>query len=317
MKLRQYLLGMVSEEQQNEIEERYFTDDEYFEKMLTAEDELVEAYVGDELSRKERKRFDEYLLPNPKWQQKVANIRALKHVVNEEKVKASPEKISIFEKLVDWGKNFLDSLFEQKMVIGLSYAAILVLIIFSSVWISRQFKNFQDKIVNLESEQSELAQEDRELRQQLEQQTGVANEFADKFEQEKQQRMKLEQLLDKMKSQPQQMLAFSLEPGLLRDTSEPKRLIIPGSARTVQLELILESVSDYNNYAVTINTVEGNEIWSKTGLQATQLDWGKKVVVNVPTIALPLNDYLLTLKGITSDGDFEVIQNYFFSVLRK
>lgn len=317
MKLRQYLLGTASEEQQNEIEERYFADDEYFEKMLAAEDELVEAYASGELSRRERKRFDEYLLPNPKWQQKVANIRALKHVVNEETVKVTPEKISIFERLVDWGKDFVNSLFEQKVVIGLSYAAILVLIILSSVWISRQFQNFQEKIVNLESEQGELAQEGNEFRQQLEQQTGVANEFAEKFEKEKQQRLKLEQLLDKMKPQPTHMLAFSLEPGLLRDACETKRLIIPQAAQSVQLELILDSVSDYKNYAVTIKTVEGNEMWSKAGLQATQMDWGQKVVVNVPTIALPLNDYLLTLKGITSNGDFEVIQNYFFSVLRK
>jgi len=317
MKLRQYLLGIVAEEQQNEIEERYFTDDEYFEKMLAAEEELVEAYISGELSRRERKRFDEYLLPNPNWQQKVANIRALKHIVNEEKVKASPEKISLLERLVDWGKDFVDSLFEQKMVIGLSYAAILVLIIFSSVWVGRQFKNFQEKIVNLESEQSELAQKDKELLQQLEQQTGVANEFSEKFEQEMQHRLKLEQLLDKMKPQPTQMLAFSLEPGLLRDSGEPKRLIIPGAVQSVQLELIVDSASDYKNYAVTIKTVEGNEMWSKTGLQAQQMEWGQKVIFSVPTIALPLNDYILTLKGITADGAFEVIQSYFFSVLRK
>jgi len=125
-------------------------------------------------------------------------------------------------------------------------------------------------------------------------------------------------LLDKMKSQSTPMLAFSLEPGLLRDSGEQKRLIIPTNAQSVQLELIVASTSDYQNFAVIIKTVEGIEVWSKTGLQAQQqLQWGKTVVVNVPTIALPLNDYLLTLKGITSNGDFEVIQSYFFSVLRR
>jgi hypothetical protein len=317
MKLRQYLLSLVSDEEQNKIEERFFADDEYFENMLAAEDELAEAYASGELSRRERKRFDEYLLPNPKWQQKVANIRALKHIVNEENIKVSPEKISLLEKFVDWGKDFVSSLFEQKMVIGLSYAAILVLIIFSSVWVGRQFQNFQGKIVSLEAGQSELAQEGNELRQQLEQQTGVASEFAEKFEQEKQQRLKLEQILDKIKPQPTQMLAFSLEPGLLRDSGEPKRLIIPGAMQSVQLELILDSASNYKNYAVTIKTVEGNEIWSKSGLQAQQLEWGQKVIVNVPTIALPLNDYILRLKSINAEGAFEVIHSYFFGVLRK
>ena len=94
-------------------------------------------------------------------------------------------------------------------------------------------------------------------------------------------------------------------------------MIIPGAAESVQLELILDSVSEYKNYAVTIKTVEGNEIWSKTGLQAQQLEWGQKVILNVPALALPLNDYILTLKGITADKAFEVIHSYFFSVLRQ
>lgn len=317
MKLRQYLLGIVSEEQQNEIEERYFVDDEYFAAMLAAEYELVEAYVSGELSRRERKRFDECLLPNPKWQQKVANIRALKHIINVEKVKVRSEKISLIARLFDWGKDFVNSLFEQRMVIGLSYAAILVLIILSSVWIGNQFNNFQQKIVNLEAEQSALSQQGEELHQRLEQQTGIASEFSQKFEQEKQQRLKLEQLLDKMKPQPTPMLAFSLEPGLLRDNGEQKRLVIPTNAQSVQLELIVATASDYQNFAVIIKTVEGIEVWSKTGLQAQQLEWSKQVIVNIPTIALPHNDYIITLKGISANGDFEVIHSYFFGVLRK
>ncbi len=317
MEIRHYLLGMISEEKRNEIEECYFADDLYFENMLAAEDELVEDYINGELSRREKKRFEEYLLPNPKWQQKVANIRALKHVVNKEKVHVSPEKISILQKFANYWKDFISSFFEQKMVIGLSYAAILVIIILSSVWMGRQFRNFQGKIVNLEAEQNGLVQEGKELKQQLEHQTSIANEFAEKFELEKQERLKLEQLLDNMKQQPTQMLAFSLEPGLLRDAGETKRFIIPVAAQSVQLELIFDSVSDYKNYGVEIKTVEENIIWSKTGLEATKMDWGQKVDVIVPTIALPLNDYLLTLKGITSKGAFEVIHNYFFSVLRK
>jgi hypothetical protein len=120
-----------------------------------------------------------------------------------------------------------------------------------------------------------------------------------------------------MKSQPAPMLAFSLEPGILRDSGEPKRLIIPGTEKSIQLELIVASTADYKNYAVTIKTVEGNEMWSKAGLQPQQLEWGKTFVLNVPTIALPLNDYILTLKGISANGAFEVIHSYFFGVLRK
>lgn len=317
MKLRQYLLGMVSEVQQNEIEEHYFANDDYFENMLTAEDELVEAYVSGELSRRERKRFKEYLLPNPKWQQKVANIRALKHVVNEERIIVSSEKISLIERLIDWGKDFVDSLFEQKMVIGLSYAAILVLIILSSVWIGNQFQNFQGKIVSLESEQNELVQQGKELRQQVEQQTDVANEFAEKFEQEKQQRLKLEQLLDKMKPEPTPMVAFSLEPGILRDTESQRRLVIPHDVQRVKFDLFVETDEIYNNYLAVLKTVEGYEVYSQTGLIAQKKEWGQMLNLNLPVMALKTDDYILTLSGITAAGEFEILHRYFFSLNRK
>jgi len=313
---REYLLGLLTEKKQNEIEERYFTDNEYFEKMLAAEYELVEAYIGGELSRRERKRFDEYLLPNPKWQQKVANIRALKHIVNEESIKFSPEKISLVQSFADWGRKFISSLLEPKMVVRFSYAMILFLVILGGVWTSREFRNLQTQIVNLEAEQSALSQKDKELGQQLGKQTDVANEFAEKFEQEKQQRLKLEQLLDKIKPQPTQMPAFSLQPGLLRDTGEQKRLVVPQAAQSIQFELIIDPVSEYQDYAVTIKTVEGNEIWSQTGVQAQKLAWGQKVILNIHAIALPQNDYILTLEGIVPGDDFEIVHNYFFSVLK-
>ena len=317
MNLRHYLLGLMTEEQQNEIEESYFADDEFFETMLAAEDELVEAYVNKELSRRERKRFDECLLPNPRWRQKIETIRALQHVVNEKKTRLVPEKIGLLQQLAEWWREFTASLFEQKVVIGLAYATVLVLLVLSSVWIGRQFQNFQHKIANLDTEQNELAQQGEQLRQQLEQQTDVANEFADKFEQEKQQRLKLEQLLDKMKPQPAPMLAFALEPGILRDATEPKRLVIPRNVQMVKFDLFIETENLYTNYHAALKTVEGDEVWSQIGLMAQKTAWGQSLNIDLPTIAFNNDDYILTLSGITPEGKSEILHRYFFSVVRK
>jgi len=317
MRLRQYLLGLVSEEEQNEIEECYFADDEYFETMLAAEDELAEAYACGELSRRERKRFDECLLPNPRWRQKIETIRALQHVVNEKKTRLVPEKIGLLQRLADWWREFTASLFEQKVVIGLAYATLLVLLVINGAWREYKFQNFQHKIVNLETEQGELAQQGEQLRQQLAQQTDVANEFADKFEQEKQQRLKLEQLLDKMKPQPTPMLAFALEPGLLRDATSQRRLVIPANVQMVKLDLFIETENFYNNYHATLKTVEGDEMWSQIGLMAQKTVWGQSLNLNLPTISFNNDDYILTLSGITPEGKTEILHRYFFSVVRK
>ena len=55
MNTRKYLLGLLSEKQQYKIENNYFTDDSQFEKMLAAEDDLIEAYINNELSTREKK----------------------------------------------------------------------------------------------------------------------------------------------------------------------------------------------------------------------------------------------------------------------
>lgn len=317
MKLRQYLLGMIDEKQQNEIEERYFADDEFFENMLAAEDELVEAYVSDKLTRRERKRFDECLLPNPRWRQKIETIRALQHVVNEKKTRVAPEKIGLLQRIGDWWHEFRANLLEQKAVVGLAYATVLVLLVLISVWIGRQLQNFQHKIANLESEQSELAQQGEQLRQQLVQQTESTNQYAERLEQEKQQRLKLEQLLDKMKPQPAPMLAFALEPGLLRDAESQRRLVIPSNVQSVRFDLIVEAGNGFQNYLVSIKTVEGDEVYSQSGMIAQKAAGGQSLNLNLPTIAFPTEDYILTLSGITPEGTSEILHRYFFSVVRK
>jgi len=317
MKLRPYLLGIVSEQEQNEIEERYFADDEYFENMLAAEDELVEAYVSGELTRRERKRFDECLLPNTRWQQKVANIQALKRVVNEEKFRVSPAKLTLFQRFADFCQHFWASIFKQKIAIGLAYATVLVCLVLGSVWVGRQFQNFQQKIVTLETSQHELAQEADKLRQQLQQQTRLANEFSAKFEQEKQQRLNLEKLIVQKQSQPTPMLAFVLEPGILRDAESQRRLVIPANLPSVRFDLLIEAEPAYQSYQVVVKTVEGNEVWSRRSLMSHPQAWGQTLTLNLPAIALNMNDYIVTLSGITATGKTEVIHRYFFSVSRK
>jgi hypothetical protein len=52
-----YLLGELSEKEQREIEERYFTDTEYFEDLLKLEEDLIDEYAQDKaLSGKHEKR---------------------------------------------------------------------------------------------------------------------------------------------------------------------------------------------------------------------------------------------------------------------
>ena len=59
--LQAHLLGDLSEEERQEIEDRAFLDEEFFENLEAAEDDLVDARVRGELSDREQHRFDQSL----------------------------------------------------------------------------------------------------------------------------------------------------------------------------------------------------------------------------------------------------------------
>ena len=57
-RMRQYLLGMLPEVEQTTLENEFLNDDEQFEQMVAAENELVDAYVRNQLTAEERRQFD-------------------------------------------------------------------------------------------------------------------------------------------------------------------------------------------------------------------------------------------------------------------
>jgi hypothetical protein len=64
-KIREYLLGKLSEDEQQKIEERMMTDDDLFQELEVSKGELVEEYRANELSRDEQQWFESHFLASP------------------------------------------------------------------------------------------------------------------------------------------------------------------------------------------------------------------------------------------------------------
>lgn len=56
--LRRFLLGQLSEDAHAKLQEAFFDDPALTERVLSAEDELFDAYARGELSEEERLRFE-------------------------------------------------------------------------------------------------------------------------------------------------------------------------------------------------------------------------------------------------------------------
>ncbi len=76
--LRLYLLGRLEPEGRlHAVEERMLTEPEYYEELLIAEDEVVDAYVNGALGADERERFEQHFLVTPERRRKLRFARAL------------------------------------------------------------------------------------------------------------------------------------------------------------------------------------------------------------------------------------------------
>jgi CHAT domain-containing protein/lipoprotein NlpI len=79
--LRDYLLGALGDEGQERVEKRMLGEDDFFEQVLVAEDELVDDYLEGSLSKSERERFEKYFLIAPERRQKLRFAAALRNHV--------------------------------------------------------------------------------------------------------------------------------------------------------------------------------------------------------------------------------------------
>src|SRR5687768_13241308 len=75
--IRQYLLGVLDEQQQEQLEQRVITSSDYKQEVLITEEELLEDFVNGTLSPHERELFLKRYSSSPTHVRKVAIAKAL------------------------------------------------------------------------------------------------------------------------------------------------------------------------------------------------------------------------------------------------
>jgi hypothetical protein len=96
---KRFLLGQLSPEEQERIEELAFTDPQSFAFLESAEDDLIDEFVYDDLSSEERDRFQKHFLAQPGRREHLRVARALRH--NLEQDEPEPHR-SFWDRLRQW-----------------------------------------------------------------------------------------------------------------------------------------------------------------------------------------------------------------------
>jgi hypothetical protein len=92
-RIRQYLLGNLTGDEQEKIEERLMVEDDLFEELEISKSELIEEYRAGELNRKEKQWLEEHYLSSPEGRERRAFTAAMDGLALP-----SPRKQSLFER---------------------------------------------------------------------------------------------------------------------------------------------------------------------------------------------------------------------------
>jgi hypothetical protein len=318
-----YLLGELPEEEQLRLEERFFTDDEFYQQLLALEDELMYDYAAGGLSPDQRVKFERRFLDSPQARQKAELASAVLDKAAEVSAQRAPAPMA--EERRSLWQSLLAFFSLQNPMMQFSLAAASALLFVGASWLFYQTTRLRSRVeqieaarINLEQQQAQQSAESNARQQQL----------SGELERERNRRAQLEQELARQQaareregqsSSSSTFLSFILAPGLVRDADGPKRLLVPVGVNSLRLQLDLKRPGDYRGYRAALRreTPDGPELWSQDLSRSRSSASGRAVVVNLPANLLPPGVYVITLSGRTSGGEMEEIDDYYLNIARQ
>ena len=320
------MLGGLSERERERLEGEYFEDDEAFEQMLIAEEELIDAYARGELSAEQRVRFEELFLSSPQTRERVQFARVLAGAVSD----ARAAKTTLETKSVA-RPAFLAALRARGAALRFAFAGAALAAAVGFPWLLFERARMSAELRQLRGERAALSERTREMEQRAAVERARREELRAQLEGERarptpeggrqednaaRQQRPSPDIGSRQTPRPS-VISFVLTPGLVRGGGA-RTLPVPRSASAVVLRLNVEAGA-YLSYRAVIETADGRQVWRAPSVKLRQpaSSGGAINLPAVPARDLPAGDYVLLLSGERSDGGFEGVAEYSFRVVRK
>lgn len=347
-RLIRYLLGFVSPSERERFETEYFNDDDAFAELLSAEDDLIDAYVRGELGPAERRRFEDRFLNTPADRERVQFARTLAGFVAETQPAEQP---------VTFQPGFFSSLRLPGIAQGLMAVALLVLVA-ATCWLLIQQGRTRNQLQTARAERDSLNQKNEQLRQVADAERTRNGESAAEIEKLRQQlaqettrenrsgetpvryvaqpvaranqryargvRLRRQEqnatlgntFARRSITQLPQSSIFDLSPGTLRSQgSETNIITLRKNAKSIVFRLNLET-GGHEYYRAFIETVDGDPVRWFDRFKSPTRSAQNLQLPPIPAIELPAGVYLLSLQGVQPDGSLVKVADYSFTVKR-
>lgn len=300
-----YLLGRLSEEERESVEQKFLSDHEFFEQLLAAESALTDEYVQGNLLGDDRAQFEKLVNSSRSQQQEVEFTRDLLNVISStalEKQKMDQQAQGHHFFRIDWA-----GASTRYAVL----AGFVLLIVFGAGMLMWSL-SLRNQVTQLRSELDEARARETEIVRQLDDTRSLNEKLAADLHKSGGDKQKADNpSYPESKFPGGTVVAIALTPVSINRGSRTVPVFrILSTTRTLRFQLGLPEISKFDAYAVEIKTFEGKVIWRR---DAIQLANDKLLVFTLSANALPINDYIISLKGSASGED---IQDYPFTLRR-
>ena len=143
-----YLLGLSSPSERELIESEYFENEDAFQEMLTAEDDLVDAYVRGELTGEEQRRFEKSFVNSLRGRDRVQFARAFAGTVSATR--------SVETKLPGTLLDIFKS-FQSSGLLRIATIATVILFVAVLAWLVIDRRRMTDELRELRAESAALS----------------------------------------------------------------------------------------------------------------------------------------------------------------
>lgn len=319
--IRRFLLGEMPEDVRGAFEEKFISDEDLFEQINVAEDELIESYIRATLSSDEKIKFERNFLSTDSRRRRVAFTRTMLDKLNKEKeITATKKTETVSESHPSVWNSIIEFFKTPKLAFGAAFA--LLILIFGGWFLLRNEHQMEiakqitptptAEIIETNPNKNALINENSSVNAN----TNAAENIPDnKTDLPKANRRtpNVNQNAKKPKQTSVEVAPIlALFAGGVRAEGKMPTLYLPKTATGANLRLNLEA-QDYKIYQVEIVNPDGNSIFKTIKLKARK----SKVNLFVPVQKLQTGDYIVKLSALNAKSETESVADYSFRVNRK
>lgn len=217
--MKRFLFHELSEKEREKVEERFFTDQDFFYDLTELENTLVDAYIRKELKSEDLKRFEASLEKSPERREKINDAIALKTLIEREN---QTNRYAFTEPQLSFWKK-LSSFFSLQISATQYVTAVLLILLLSGtafliydrVLLNQELANYRENQKNIEElrkhEQNlqvqldQVKEREQNLQNQISEKEGEREILSQELEREKAGRKQIEQELNRLKNLPKNL----------------------------------------------------------------------------------------------------------------